>query len=580
MATPGTLYEYQKKGVRRFTFCKLLILNGGTTLIKDAAPKNDVPGQSRNAKRKKSSHVNLAGARMRQNEASVGNMKFAGSFFWANFVFSVNLVLVEVFLGLTSGMAAGQSAAQPLAQRDNITVDGVVRNPAGDTVEDALVRLEGKDTAHSAEVNTKGGGSFVFSVSEPGEYTVRAEKPGMRGRGSSTFALVAGEKKHVDLVLEPLAVGHVDSGDAGTRAEAMEFDDKPNFTVAGVTDWNNAGMHGSDVTARTSEALAKETLELRNEGPAEHSAEDGKARATSVNSGESEKQLLAAREQTRKMLAIADTADAHRLLGELDERLGDPLEAVREFERAARMDPSERNYFEWGTELLLHRADLPAVEVFTKGSRTHSDSARMLAGMGAAFYAEGNYDEAARHLCEAADSKPSDATAYLFLGKMEKSVTAPLPCVEEKLARFAQEQPGNAWANYYYGLTLWKRDRGSGDAAGLERAEELLEKAVAIDPKFGEAYLQLGILHSGQGRFEKAIHDYKRAIEVSPQMSEPHYRLATAYKRIREEAKAEQEFQVYEKMEKEEAAAMESQRRELRQFLIILKDQPATSPPN
>jgi len=28
------------------------------------------------------------------------------------------------------------------------------------------------------------------------------------------------------------------------------------------------------------------------------------------------------------------------LLGDLDERLGDSLEAVREFERAARMDPS------------------------------------------------------------------------------------------------------------------------------------------------------------------------------------------------------------------------------------------------
>ena len=34
------------------------------------------------------------------------------------------------------------------------------------------------------------------------------------------------------------------------------------------------------------------------------------------------------------MLANGETADAHRLLGELDERLGEPLEAVREFERA------------------------------------------------------------------------------------------------------------------------------------------------------------------------------------------------------------------------------------------------------
>jgi tetratricopeptide (TPR) repeat protein len=202
----------------------------------------------------------------------------------------------------------------------------------------------------------------------------------------------------------------------------------------------------------------------------------------------------------------------------------------------------------------------------------------MLAGLGAALYAAGNTEEAARRLCEAADLKPTDTTAYLFLGKMEKSATALLPCGEEKLARFAQEQPGNAWANYYYGLTLWKRGRGSENSAGLQLAESYLGKAVTIDPKFGEAYLQLGILHSERGSFEQAIRDYKKAIEASPQLGEAHYRLGLAYRRIGEDAKAEQEFQMYEQAEKAETAAIESERRELRQFLIILKDQPGTSP--
>ena len=360
----------------------------------------------------------------------------------------------------------------------------------------------------------------------------------------------------------------------------MEFDDQPNFTVAGVTDWNNAGMHGSDVTMRTSEALAKETLALRNERASENSASDAKVVANSLNSGESEEPLRAARERARKMLANGETADAHRLLGELDERLGEPLEAVREFERAARMDASEQNYFEWGTELLLHKADQPAVEVFTKGARMHPGSARMLAGLGAALYASGSYEEAARRICEASDLKPRDPAPYLFLGKMQQSSTALLPCSEEKLARFVRQQPGNAWANYYYGLALWKRDRASDNSAGLQQAEALLEKAAAIDPKFGEAYLQLGILHSGRGGSEQAIRDYKKAIEVSPQLSEPHYRLGLACRRMGEESKAEQEFRVYEQMEKAETAAMESQRRELRQFLIILKDQPAAPSPH
>ena len=39
----------------------------------------------------------------------------------------------------------------------------------------------------------------------------------------------------------------------------MEFADKPDFTIAGVTDWTAVGGHGSDSTLRTSEDLARET---------------------------------------------------------------------------------------------------------------------------------------------------------------------------------------------------------------------------------------------------------------------------------------------------------------------------------
>jgi tetratricopeptide (TPR) repeat protein len=487
------------------------------------------------------------------------------------------LIASAMLLGLSGPNADGQNPSQP--RQAALTVEGTVRSAAGEAVPDAVVLLEGKEHSNSAETRTKADGTFVLSVFGSGTFTLRAEKSGWRKSVLSLLVLAAGDKKRVDLVLEPLPAAHPDSSGASSTSR-MEFDDKPNFTVAGVTDWNNAGMHGSDATARTSDALAKETLALKNERASENSGADTNVGANSLNSRESEEQLRAARERARKMLANGETADAHRLLGELDERLGEPLEAVREFERAARMDASEQNYFEWGTELLLHKADQPAVEVFTKGSRMHPESARMLAGLGAALYASGSYEEAARRMCEASDLKPGDFAPYLFLGKMQKAATALLPCSEEKLARFVREQPGNALANYYYGLTLWKRDRGSDNSSGLQQAEGLLKKAVAIDPKFGEAHLQLGILHSGSSGSDQAIRDYKKAIEVSPQLSEPHYRLGLAYRRRGEESKAEQEFQVYEQMEKAETAAVESQRRELRQFMIILKDQPAATSPH
>jgi Flp pilus assembly protein TadD len=86
-------------------------------------------------------------------------------------------------------------------------------------------------------------------------------------------------------------------------------------------------------------------------------------------------------------------------------------------------------------------------------------------------------------------------------------------------------------------------------------------------------------LYATQNDFEQAIRVCKKAIEVNPQLGEAHYRLGLAYQRMGEKAKAQQEFQAYEQIQKIEAAAVEQQRRELRQFLIILKDQPAASSP-
>lgn len=42
---------------------------------------------------------------------------------------------------------------------------------------------------------------------------------------------------------------------------------------------------------------------------------------------------------------------------------------VREDERAASLDGSEENDFAWGAELRLHRAAVPAIEVFSKVSK-------------------------------------------------------------------------------------------------------------------------------------------------------------------------------------------------------------------
>jgi tetratricopeptide (TPR) repeat protein len=274
------------------------------------------------------------------------------------------------------------------------------------------------------------------------------------------------------------------------------------------------------------------------------------------------------------MLASSERADLHRQLGDVDEQLNDSLAAVHEYERATQLDPSEQNYFAWATELLLHRAIQPAVEVFTKGAAAYPTSERMLAGLGAALYASGLYAQGAERLCAASDLRPADSTPYLFLGKMTLAFAQPLPCAEEKLARFSQNQPENAIANYYYALAIWKKTANTAS----EQVESLLNKSVRIDPKFAAAHLQLGVVYSARREIDNAIAALQKATAADPNLAEAHFRLGQAYKKMGEAAKAREEFQAYERIQKTEATVVEQQRREIQQFVVVFKDQPQTSP--
>lgn len=391
-------------------------------------------------------------------------------------------------------------------------------------------------------------GRYVLTVPAPGNYVLRAAHSHFKTLIMKNVSLTSGVVQQMDLVLEveeiedkiPVPVDpKVPTPSSDTPP--IQFSDEPSFAVAGVTDPSNLGLHGSDANVRTSDTLAKETATLRSAASA-------------------------------KETASPSTGDARRLAGDAKEKSGDPVGAVHEYEAAARLDPSEENYFTWGAELLLHRAGRPAVEVFRKATETYPKSSRLRAGLGAAYYADGQYADAAAQMCKASELDPGNPQPYLFLGKMEKAAAEPLPCSEEKLARFADEQPANAWADYYYGLVLWKKARQAQDAAGFAAAEESLKKAAVLDPSLGEVHVQLGLLYNAQGRRDAALAAFQRAVSASPNLSAAHYQLSLAFRRSGEARKADREMKTYEELRRSEDAQLVNERRELRQFVTILKD--------
>jgi tetratricopeptide (TPR) repeat protein len=486
------------------------------------------------------------------------------------------------------------------ASAKSITVNGVVHNPGGEPIAAADVYADDEKKNALGHTVSDEDGSFKLTVDHGGIYTVRAEKSGWTGDQSDPIELPRDANKRIELVMENSrnprsnsqdktagdpasgkALTSANGSKAASGANGIEFSDEPTFTVSGITDRSNLGLHGSDTTARTSDALARETARLKAEDADNLTHADAAAtqKYQRVIALESKGDLSGARDLAQITLANGDDAEGHHLLGDLDEKMNDPLDAVREYERAARMYPSEQNYFDWGSELLLHKAAQPAVEVFAKGAGLHPQSARMLAGLGAAQYAVRSYEDAARSLCKASDLKPGETAPYLFLGQMEKTVNSALPCAEEKLAQFAEQQPANAAANYYYAISLMKREKNAGAGGDPRAAQTLLEKSVRLDPKYGAAYVELGALAFQRGDFALAIKDYRQAIAVSPELSEAHYRLSLAYKRAGDEAAAKSEMETYQAAEKAESVQTEEQNRELKQFLVILKSQPTASHP-
>ena len=280
----------------------------------------------------------------------------------------------------------------------------------------------------------------------------------------------------------------------------------------------------------------------------------------------------AAREEIHSMLERQDTAELHDLLAEVEEKSGNYIEAANEYERAAHLEPSEQHIFDWGIELLLHQTLEPALKVFQSGVERYPRSARLLIGLGLTLYSRGVYDEAIKTFSQATDLEPSDPRPYLFLAKMYKVSTVESSGVTERLRRFAQVDPRNAQALYYYALSLWKGAREQKREADLTEIEGLLKKAAALDPRFADAHLQLGILYAERKDYPEAIREYQQAIRLEPSLVDAHYRLAQAYVRTGEKERAQGEFETYERLHHQQQAEAEKKRAEIQQFVYTFEE--------
>src|SRR5208337_3906350 len=226
--------------------------------------------------------------------------------------------------------------AQPPETAGSAIVHGYVRDSNRRPVANAtvflvhgtLVQESGPESGPppTETTHTDSEGRYRFGALRGGAYTLRVEMIGYDEATNGPGDLAPKETREIDFFLAPANFSTPQSAPAGTAskgksAQAPEFFDEPQFTVAGVTQATSAGGHGSDTVLRTTEALAKATVSLSKEPAAD----------SKLPPATTESSLLKAVALSPKDAAL------HHQLGDVEETLGHPLEAVREYQRAAEL---------------------------------------------------------------------------------------------------------------------------------------------------------------------------------------------------------------------------------------------------
>jgi tetratricopeptide (TPR) repeat protein len=113
--------------------------------------------------------------------------------------------------------------------------------------------------------------------------------------------------------------------------------------------------------------------------------------------------------------------------------------------------------------------------------------------------------------------------------------------------------PDNAQALAYLGDIAFKKD-------DPETSVKFLRKALQSRKDIRIAHLDLGAILTQQGRFEEAIAELRRAVELDPEQPDAHYRLGRVYQASGKQAASQKEFakvrELHEKAEEDVARKM------------------------
>jgi Flp pilus assembly protein TadD len=283
-----------------------------------------------------------------------------------------------------------------------------------------------------------------------------------------------------------------------------------------------------------------------------------------------------AAKSAEKCKDLGDDADLEGLIGDIQEARGNNLDAVKSYQAAIGLAPSEEKYrLSLAVELIRH-SNLDAARVILQQAQAlQPNSWRIELALGMVEYLAGTDDDATRYLLHAFELAPQPENALQSLADVQMDrASAPDPAAIAKLCEYSDHHPKDGRTQYYCGAVSFRRDYVTGDKS---RADEILKRLHTSEnllPKDDASpHCQLGKAYRWLERWPEALTESRICARLDPDSADAHYRLAQIYQHLGQPVESQKERKLFEVASTK--VADENARREatMKTFIYTMQNQ-------
>ncbi|MBA3767194.1 MAG: tetratricopeptide repeat protein, partial [Acidobacteria bacterium] len=185
------------------------------------------------------------------------------------------------------------------------------------------------------------------------------------------------------------------------------------------------------------------------------------------------------------------------------------------------------------------------------------NSSRLWFALGVALFTNRKHDEATTAFERAIEFDPKFAPALAYLGMIYDETGR----YSEALALYDRAVASDsrlAAAHYLAADALLRQT-----SPNLARVEQLLTRALELDPTFPPARLTLAKLYLRTDRLTEAATQLERLVAAAPNLAEAQYQLGRVYMRLKRTAEAQKALAAFKRLNEDQQQEAQNDRQEL-----------------